>query len=88
LTIVLSSSQLICYTALVAMISCAVTDKEQGKAMGDAGAGFGLAGFLNDIIMGHLASISPSSPISFGGRLFFIAAIIFVFSIKILRERV
>ncbi|MDE4963602.1 MFS transporter, partial [Francisella tularensis subsp. holarctica] len=44
--------------------------------------------FLNDMMMGHLASISPSSPISFGGRMYFIAAIIFVFSITILRERV
>ncbi|MDE4994631.1 MFS transporter, partial [Francisella tularensis subsp. holarctica] len=62
LTIGLSSSQLICYTALLAMISGAVTDKEHGKAMGAAGAGFGLAWFLNDLMMGHLASISPSSP--------------------------
>ncbi|APC91993.1 MULTISPECIES: MFS transporter [Francisella] len=88
LAIVLSASQLICYTALLAMISAAVTDKEQGKAMGAAGAGFGLAWFLNDIMMGHLVSISPSSPISFGGGMYFIAVIIFVFSIKIWRERV
>ncbi|MBK2258157.1 MFS transporter [Francisella philomiragia] len=88
LTIVLSASQLICYTALLSMISGAVSDKEQGKAMGAAGAGFGLAWFLNDIMMGHLSSISPSSPITFAGFMYFIAAIIFVFSIKILRERV
>lgn len=88
LTIVLSASQLIAYTALLSMISGAVTDKEQGKAMGAAGAGFGLAWFLNDIMMGHLASVSPSSPISFGGGMYFIAAIVFVFSIKILREKV
>ncbi|AIT09185.1 major facilitator transporter [Candidatus Francisella endociliophora] len=88
LTIVLSASQLIAYTALLSMISGAVTEKEQGKAMGAAGAGFGLAWFLNDIMMGHLASVSPSSPISFGGGMYFIAAIVFVFSIKILREKV
>ncbi|XSZ47803.1 MFS transporter [Francisella noatunensis] len=88
LTIVLSASQLIYYTALLSMISGAVSDKEQGKAMGAAGAGFGLAWFLNDIMMGHLSSILPSSPITFAGFMYFIAAIIFVFSIKILRERV
>ncbi|WP_150467039.1 MFS transporter [Francisella sp. SYW-9] len=88
LAIVVSVAQLICYTALLSMISAAVTDKEQGKAMGAAGAGFGLAWFLNDIMMGHLSAISPSSPISFGSIMYFSAAIIFVFSIKILRERV
>lgn len=88
LAIILSVAQLICYTALLSMISGAVSDKEQGKAMGAAGAGFGLAWFLNDIMMGHLSAISPSSPISFGAIMYFVAAIIFVFSIKILRERV
>lgn len=88
LAMVLSTLQLIAYTALLSMISGAVSDKEQGKAMGAAGAGFGLAWFLNDIMMGHLASVSPSSPISFGGSMYFIAAIVFVFSIKILREKV
>ncbi|ASG68410.1 MFS transporter [Francisella halioticida] len=88
LAVILSAAQLICYTALLSMISRAVTDKEQGKAMGAAGAGFGLAWFLNDIMMGHLSAISPSSPILFGSIMYFIAAIIFVFSIKILREKV
>ena len=73
LTIVLSASQLIAYAAFVINDNLgAVTDKEQGKAMGAAGAGFGLAWFLNDIMMGHLASVSPSSPISFGGGMYFI----------------
>lgn len=88
LTIILSGSQLIAYTALLSMISGAVTDREQGKAMGAAGAGFGLAWFLNDVMMGHLSAITPSTPISFGGGMYFIAAIIFIFSIKILREKV
>ncbi|MGQ4003070.1 MFS transporter [Francisellaceae bacterium CB299] len=88
LAVILSVSQLLCYTALLTMISSAVSDKEQGKAMGAAGAGFGLAWFLNDIMMGHLSSVTPATPITFGGGMFFIAVIIFVFATKILNEKV
>ena len=88
LAAILSVSQLLCYTALLTMISSAVSDKEQGKAMGAAGAGFGLAWFLNDIMMGHLSSITPATPITFGGGMFFIAVIIFVFTTKIMNEKV
>jgi len=88
LAVILSVAQLLCYTALLTMISSAVSDKEQGKAMGAAGAGFGLAWFLNDIMMGHLSSVTPATPITFGGGMFFIAAIIFVFATKILNEKV
>ncbi len=88
LAIILSISQLLCYTALLTMISSAVSEKEQGKAMGAAGAGFGLAWFLNDIMIGHLSSVTPSSPITFGGGMFFIAVIIFIFATKVLNEKV
>ncbi|QIV94184.1 MFS transporter [Allofrancisella frigidaquae] len=86
--IISSMAQLICYTALLSMISFAVSDKEQGKAMGAAGAGFGLAWFLNDIMMGHLASVSSTSPISFGGGMYFVAIIIFILATKVLYEKV
>lgn len=88
LAIILSVCQLLCYTALLTMISSAVSSREQGKAMGAAGAGFGLAWFLNDIMMGHLSSISPSTPITFGGGMFFVALIIFVLAIKVMKEKV
>ena len=77
INIISSATQLICYTALLSIISLSVTDKEQGKAMGAAGAIFGLAWFVNDIIIPDLILISPGTPISFGGSLYFIAAIIF-----------
>ncbi|AXA34053.1 MFS transporter [Francisella adeliensis] len=88
LAVILSVSQLLCYTALLTMISSAVSSREQGKAMGAAGAGFGLAWFLNDLMMGHLSSTSPSAPITFGGGMFFVAVILFVFAVKIMKEKV
>jgi predicted MFS family arabinose efflux permease len=88
LSIVLSASQLICYTALLYIISMSVSDKEQGKAMGAAGAGFGLAWFVNDIAMGHLSSITPGTPITVGGLFYFVAVAIFIIAVKIFRERV
>ena len=88
LSIVLSASQLICYTALLYIISTSVSDKEQGKAMGAAGAGFGLAWFINDIAMGHLSSITAGTPITVGGLFYFVAVAIFIIAVKIFRERV
>ena len=80
--IVGSATQLICYTALLTIISSAVSDKEQGKAMGAAGAGFGLAWFLNDVMMGHLVSKSIYTPLPFGGVMFIVSIFIFIFAMK------
>ena len=79
--IIASACQLICYTCLLTIISSSVSDKEQGKAMGAAGAGFGLAWFLNDLLMGHLSTISLYLPIPFGGGMFFVSILFVLFVI-------
>ncbi|WP_159084749.1 MFS transporter [Dongshaea marina] len=38
-----SATQFICYTVVLMLLSGSVSEKEQGKVMGSAGAGFGLA---------------------------------------------
>lgn len=73
---VASAAQLICYTALLTIISSSVSEKEQGKAMGGAGAGFGLAWFINDIMMGGLTSISVKLPIAVGGVFLFVSLLL------------
>ncbi|MFC4891979.1 MFS transporter [Pseudofrancisella aestuarii] len=77
-----SASQLICYTALLTIISSSVTDQEQGKAMGAAGAGFGMAWFLNDIMMGHLVSKSIYAPLPFGGVMFIASIFMLLFALR------
>jgi MFS transporter, DHA1 family, tetracycline resistance protein len=67
ISIIASMSQIFCYTSLLSIISSSVSKKEQGKAMGAAGAGFGIAWFINDIMMGGLSSISVKFPITIGG---------------------
>ena len=58
------------------MLSNAVSEKEQGKVMGSAGAGFGLAWFINDILMGVLSSASIKLPIMTGGAFLYITIIL------------
>ena len=55
--------QVIGYGAIMALLSNAVTEHEQGKVMGGAGAGFGVSWVINAILIGSLASMNLYFPI-------------------------
>lgn len=56
---------LIVYSALMAMLSNAVTQDEQGRVMGGAGAIFGLAWFINAVVISVLSNWHLLLPIGF-----------------------
>ena len=53
------------YTALIALLSNSVSDHEQGKALGGAGAVFGIAWTLIAFMIGHLLNFNIDSPYYF-----------------------
>ena len=54
---------LLIYSALMALLSNAVTADEQGRVMGGAGAVFGLAWFVNAILISVLSNVNTMLPI-------------------------
>ena len=55
--------ELVAYTCLLAMLSNAVGEKEQGMAMGGTGALYGLAWVLNSLFLGGLDHLNTKMPI-------------------------
>ena len=69
---IVAAVELMCYTALLTVLSGKVSDQEQGKVMGSAGAAFGLAWAINDVFMVPMNLYSVALPILVGGLLFFV----------------
>ena len=72
-----SVSQLIAYTSSITLLSKKVSEKEQGKLMGGAGAGFGLAWFISSLMIGKISEVSIKLPLYYGS-IFFILSILFL----------
>ncbi|ASK79632.1 hypothetical protein CF386_11295 [Paraphotobacterium marinum] len=72
-----SVSQLIAYTSSITLLSKKVSEKEQGKLMGGAGAGFGLAWFISSLMIGKISEVSIKLPLYYGS-VFFILSILFL----------
>jgi MFS transporter, DHA1 family, tetracycline resistance protein len=70
--------ELFAYTANITLISKAVTDYEQGKALGATGAIFGLSWTLIAPLIGHLLSINMDIPLYLAAFCAFLAFILMI----------
>ena len=75
--------ELMAYSAVMAMISNAVSVDEQGKAMGGAGAVFGLAWFLNALLISVFSSIHVTLPLWVGFILLVVSGVFMAFYKKV-----